>query len=55
MRDAGGGMGTFAVQIAKAYGAEVTGVDSTTKLDRLRTLSSISPARISPAPGSAMT
>lgn len=35
---AGGGVGTFAVQIAKAYGAEVTGVDLPGKLERLRAL-----------------
>lgn len=35
---AGGSIGTFAVQIAQSYGAEVTGVDSTKKLDRLRSL-----------------
>ena len=35
---AGGGVGTFAVQIAKAFGAEVTGVDSTRKLDMLRSI-----------------
>jgi NADPH:quinone reductase-like Zn-dependent oxidoreductase len=33
---AGGGAGTFGVQIAKSFGAEVTGVDSTSKLDLLR-------------------
>jgi NADPH:quinone reductase-like Zn-dependent oxidoreductase len=33
---AGGGVGTFAVQIAKSFGAEVTGVDSPSKLDMLR-------------------
>jgi NADPH:quinone reductase-like Zn-dependent oxidoreductase len=35
---AGGGVGTFAVQIAKHFGAEVTGVDSATKLDMLRSI-----------------
>lgn len=35
---AGGGVGSFAVQIAKLYGAEVTGVDSTGKLDMMRAL-----------------
>lgn len=35
---AGGGAGTFAVQIAKMYGAEVTGVDGPGKLEMLRTI-----------------
>jgi len=35
---AGGGGGTFAIQIAKAAGAEITGVDSTEKLEALRAL-----------------
>jgi NADPH:quinone reductase-like Zn-dependent oxidoreductase len=35
---AGGGVGTFAVQIAKLYGVEVTGVDSAGKLDMLRSM-----------------
>ncbi len=35
---AGGAVGTFAVQIAKAFGAEVTGVDTAAKLDRIREL-----------------
>src|SRR5687767_2627558 len=33
---AGGGAGMFAVQLAKLYGAEVTGVDNTGKLDFMR-------------------
>ncbi|MCP4348107.1 MAG: NAD(P)-dependent alcohol dehydrogenase [Desulfobacterales bacterium] len=35
---AGGGAGTFAIQMAKSFGAEVTGVDSTGKLDMMRSL-----------------
>ncbi|MGB6866230.1 MAG: NAD(P)-dependent alcohol dehydrogenase, partial [Candidatus Aminicenantaceae bacterium] len=35
---AGGGVGTFAVQIAKSFGAFVTGVDSTRKLDMMRSI-----------------
>ncbi len=35
---AGGSIGTVAVQIAKSFGAEVTGVDSTRKLDILRSI-----------------
>jgi NADPH:quinone reductase-like Zn-dependent oxidoreductase len=35
---AGGGVGTFAIQIARLYGAETTGVDSAAKLAALRSL-----------------
>ncbi len=35
---AGGGVGTFGVQIAKLYGVEVTGVDSSEKLDMMRSM-----------------
>ncbi len=35
---AGGGVGTFGLQIAKTYGAEVTGVDTGDKLQRMRAL-----------------
>jgi NADPH:quinone reductase-like Zn-dependent oxidoreductase len=35
---AGGTIGTFAIQIAKYFGAVVTGVDSTRKLDMLRSI-----------------
>jgi NADPH:quinone reductase-like Zn-dependent oxidoreductase len=35
---AGGGVGTFAIQIAKLYGAEVTGVDTAAKLNMLRSM-----------------
>lgn len=35
---AGGGAGTFALQLAKLYGAEVTGVDNAGKLDFMRSL-----------------
>jgi NADPH:quinone reductase-like Zn-dependent oxidoreductase len=35
---AGGSIGTFAVQLARHFGAEVTGVDSTEKLDMLHSI-----------------
>ena len=35
---AGGGVGSFGVQLAKLYGAEVTGVDHTSKLPFLRSI-----------------
>jgi 2-desacetyl-2-hydroxyethyl bacteriochlorophyllide A dehydrogenase len=35
---AGGSIGTFAIQLAKHFGAEVTSVDSTEKMDMLRSI-----------------
>lgn len=35
---AGGGVGTFALQIAKLYGVEITAVDSSAKLEMLRSM-----------------
>jgi NADPH:quinone reductase-like Zn-dependent oxidoreductase len=35
---AGGGVGTFGIQIAKLYGIEVTGVDHTSKLEMMRSV-----------------
>jgi NADPH:quinone reductase-like Zn-dependent oxidoreductase len=35
---AGGSIGTYAVQLARYYGAEVTGVDSAEKMDMLRSI-----------------
>jgi NADPH:quinone reductase-like Zn-dependent oxidoreductase len=35
---AGGGAGTFAIQLAKSFGAEVTAVDNSEKLDLMRSL-----------------
>jgi NADPH:quinone reductase-like Zn-dependent oxidoreductase len=37
---AGGSIGTYGIQIAKSFGAEVTAVDSTKKLDMLRKIGS---------------
>ena len=35
---AGGSIGTFSIQLARHFGAEVTGVDSTEKLDMMRSI-----------------
>src|SRR4029453_8308061 len=35
---AGGGVGSFAVQLAKAFGATVTAVSSTRKIDHVRSI-----------------
>jgi len=35
---AGGGVGSFGIQIAKLYGVETTGVDSTAKLEMMRSI-----------------
>ena len=35
---AGGGAGSFAIQIAKSFGAEITGVDNAEKLDMMRSI-----------------
>ena len=56
---AGGGAGTFAVQIAKSYGAEVTAVDGPGKLEMMRSIGadhvSTTPRKTSRGAGSGTT